>query len=228
MDPVSTPLRETYRSLVDLVTATLRHQILDHTLKPNEWLRQDQLAARLGVSRMPVRDALRRLEVEGLVAISARGAIVADLSPEVISENYAIRAALEGLAARRGAARIGPEGLAELAEVLDEMRRAHEAGHHVGVLEQVSRFRETLYACSGMPSLCAMIRTLRARCEHYRRATMSVPGRSARSVEVHEEMLRACQAGDAAEVERLAQQALQEYEVVLLRYVSGNGRGPES
>ena len=106
MASLPTPVREGYRSVLDLVTSTLREQILDHTLKPNERLRQEELAARLGVSRMPVRDALKRLEAEGLVAITPRGAVVADMSPEVIREDYVIRAALEGTATRLGVERI--------------------------------------------------------------------------------------------------------------------------
>jgi DNA-binding GntR family transcriptional regulator len=217
--------KQNYRSLLDLVTSTLRELILDHTLKPNERLRQEDLAARLGVSRMPVRDALKRLEAEGLVQITARGAVVADMSPDLIWEDYVIRAALEGTATRLAVERIDDVTLTCLEEILEQLRRTED---HDEELKHADQFHETLYAQSGMPRLCAMIRTLRSSCERYRRASLYVPGRSARAVERRSELLRTCRARDAAEAERIMQATILENAEHLLRALRADGRPAES
>jgi DNA-binding GntR family transcriptional regulator len=210
------PVRDGYRSVIDLVTAALRDEILTQALKPNQRLRQEELATRLGVSRMPVRDALKRLEAERLVAITPQGAVAADMSPEVIWEDYVIRAALEGTATRLGVERMDERTLASLAMSLQRMKKAQRASDHDEELRGADEFHEALYAASGMPRLCEMIRTLRAGCERYRRAYLQVPGRSARSIERHAAVLEACRQGDADEAERLMKTSILENARVLL------------
>jgi DNA-binding GntR family transcriptional regulator len=222
---MSLGVKRNYRSVLDLVTSTLRELILDHTLKPNERLRQEDLAARLGVSRMPVRDALKQLEAEGLVLQTPRGAVVADMSPDVIWEDYVIRAALEGTATRLAVERIDEATLAYLEDVLDQLRQIDD---HDEELKQADRFHETLYAASGMPRLCTMIRTLRSSCERYRRASLAVPGRSARATERRVDLLRASRAGDAEGAERIMRETILENAEILVRPLRGEGRWPSA
>ena len=97
-------------TIADSVAGRLRELILTGKLPPGTPLRLSQVAARMGVSVMPIREAIRILESERLVTIEPRrGAVVATLSIEDIEELYAVRAALEALAAKHGARNIGPE-----------------------------------------------------------------------------------------------------------------------
>lgn len=104
-----------YKPLREIVFETIRNAILSGTLKPGERLMEVQMAESLGVSRTPVREAIRKLELEGLVIMLPRkGAFVSDLTVKDITEVLEIRGALEGLAAGLAAARIDEKELEEL------------------------------------------------------------------------------------------------------------------
>lgn len=104
------------------VTSKLREVILKGEFKMGDRLVQEEWAAKLGVSRMPIREALRQLEVEGLVRIEPRrGAIVTPISPEDIEEIYQLRALLEGEAAVRSLPYLEEEDIEELECLLEKM-----------------------------------------------------------------------------------------------------------
>jgi DNA-binding GntR family transcriptional regulator len=113
-------LGDRHRSLNDMVTAALRSAIMEGRFKPGERLVEDRIARLFGVSRNPVREALRILRSEGLVEIAPRrGASVAALSPDEAREVIELRAALEGLCARLAARRCTPEVAVRLQAILD-------------------------------------------------------------------------------------------------------------
>jgi len=98
-----------YKTMQEIVYDTIREAIQIGRYAPGQRLIADELAQELGTSRMPVREALRRLEVAGLVSITPhRGAVVSELSEQEIVEIYHIRAVLEGLAARLAASLLPP------------------------------------------------------------------------------------------------------------------------
>lgn len=112
--------REAPEPLVDQATEALRQAIVTGRLHPGERLVQQELAAELGISRTPLREALRRLEQEGLVrVVGKRGLTVTELSPESLLDSYNVREVFDGLAARLAAARM-------TAEELDHVRAVHE------------------------------------------------------------------------------------------------------
>lgn len=118
------PERHTSDQLVDQATEALRDAIMAGRLRPGARLVQQQLAAELGISRTPLREALRRLEQQGLVTVLGnRGLAVTELSPEALLDTYEVREALDGLAARLAAERMGPGEVAELSAI---HRRARE------------------------------------------------------------------------------------------------------
>src|SRR5450830_532587 len=93
-----------HRQLAQLVSDSVRSSILEGRIKPGEWLRQERLAREYGVSQMPVREALKRLAVEGFIEhLPYRGARVVSLTPEDVEDLYACRAVLEARAARYAA-----------------------------------------------------------------------------------------------------------------------------
>jgi DNA-binding GntR family transcriptional regulator len=109
-------------SVEELVTTALRDAILSGELRPGDRLLQEQLAEQLRVSRIPLRDALRRLEAEGLVRIGPRrGAEVASLTPDDVREIYAIRIALEPELVRDAIAALGPADIKRLIDMSEHM-----------------------------------------------------------------------------------------------------------
>lgn len=114
--------RPTHRQLRHFVTEKLRLAILEGELKPGEWLRQEKIAQDLGVSQMPVREALKELTAQGLVEeLPYRGVRVVEFTPEDIADLYAHRAFLEGMAASAAAKRITPDEIERLKELQQNM-----------------------------------------------------------------------------------------------------------
>jgi len=122
IDTVTRLDRPDVQSIEEVVTNALREAILSGELRPGERLLQEQLADQLRVSRIPLRDALRRLEAEGLVRIGPRrGAEVASLSPDDVREVYDIRISLEPELMRRAIAALGPGDITRLVEMSERM-----------------------------------------------------------------------------------------------------------
>src|SRR5262245_25746668 len=118
---------EERRALVDRLAATLQARVLSGELPSGTRLRQEALAEEFGVSRTPIREALRKLQAAGLVELRPnRGALVRGLSPREIRDAYEVRAELEGLAARLAAGRIRHEQLDALHDAQREFREALE------------------------------------------------------------------------------------------------------
>src|SRR5258708_11137368 len=114
--------RPDVRSIEEVVTTALRDAILSGELRPGERLLQEQLADQLRVSRIPLRDALRRLEAEGLVRIGPRrGAEVASLTPPDVLEIYEVRIALEPDLMRRAVAALRPPDTKRLVDLSQHM-----------------------------------------------------------------------------------------------------------
>ena len=113
---------DAYKPLREVVSETLRQAIKDGVLKPGERLMEIQLADELGVSRTPIREAIRKLELEGFVVmVPRRGTYVADISLKDIAQVFEIRSALEELAAGLAAERITPDELEYLERILVEI-----------------------------------------------------------------------------------------------------------
>ena len=149
---------EERRTIAESVAARLRELILTGKLPPGTPLRLTQVATRMGVSVMPIREAIRILEAERLVTIeSRRGASVARLSIDDIEELYAVRSALESLAAKHGARSIGPKDVKAMRAEFNAMIRASEAGDAPSFLLLDRRFHAVLYAASGRPGLVTRI-----------------------------------------------------------------------
>jgi len=154
-------LPEDHPTVAGAVASQLRELILTGKLPPGTPLRLTKVANRLRVSVMPVREALRVLEAERLVTVEPRrGASVARLSIDDIEELFAVRSALEGLAARHGTRHITRQGLRTMRAEFTAMVRASDSDDRAGFLEHDRRFHEVLYAASGRPRLVARIQEL--------------------------------------------------------------------
>ncbi|MGH3435060.1 MAG: GntR family transcriptional regulator [Sciscionella sp.] len=148
-----------YTSKTELVTSMLRELIVTGELESGAPLRQRDLAARLNVSATPVREALRRLESEGLVhADLHRGATVADSALDATEENYLIRAALESLAAELAAKRITEDQLAEIERINAKIKALADSDPGYGPLNRDFHFG--VYQSAGSPVLVSLMRML--------------------------------------------------------------------
>ncbi|OLT01964.1 transcriptional regulator [Pseudonocardia sp. CNS-004] len=142
-------------SKADYVHEVLREEITSGQLMAGAAVPQDEIARRLGVSITPVREALRRLESEGLISYrSHRGATVSELSAAAAGELYLLRGAIEGLCARLAAVRITDDELTTLRELHERMLGEHEAGI-IDELAEHSRQFHDLIARAGGPAFLA-------------------------------------------------------------------------
>ena len=151
-------------SLSTVVSEKIRGQILAGRLKPGERLIEDRLSAELGVSRVPVREALRGLSMEGLVRLEPnRGASVTEVTPELLAELVEVRTLLEALNARLAARRHDPEIVALLQDTLRRGNEAAQSGTADQLAQLNAEFHERLAEASRNSVLSDIMRSLRER-----------------------------------------------------------------
>ena len=182
-----------YVSKTDMVAALIREQIITGELAAGEQLRQRDLAARFQVSQTPVREAMRRLESEGLViGDTHRGFTVVEPDDGPVEENFQIRAALESLGASLAARKIDAAGIARLQELNDRMRALDDADPRYADLNR--EFHFTVYSCAGSPLLLSLMRLLWASLHGGPKVARS----HAESARQHDAILAALRARDPA------------------------------
>ncbi len=185
---------QTAAATPDWVAAIIRDAILDNALAPGAPARQDTIAAALGVSKIPVREALRRLEAEGLVRFERnRGVLVTDLSLDEAREIFSLRLALERVALERALPNLTDDDFATAAAVLDEEASATDIGR-VGDINW--RFHRLLYGPGMGPHLRTILSTLLRLSERYVRLHLSRSDARRAAHDEHVALLAACRAGD--------------------------------
>ena len=194
---------DSYKPLRELVCENIRQAIIDGTFSPGERLMEIQLADEMGVSRTPVREAIRKLELEGFVVmIPRRGTYVADISIKDITEIYEIRISLDILAA----------GLA--------------AGQHIAnndmdkIVEVDTAFHDMLYTASRNERLRSIINNLREQMTTIRGRSMSYPGRLVETMDEHRNLVEAIAAHDVERAQYAARIHLENAEHTLMRSLS--------
>ena len=182
----------------EAVVDRIRDMIVSGQLKPGDRLRQDELAATFGVSTMPIREALRQLQAEGLVTFQPRrGAAVSSLSVSDYEEIYRIREALESLACRWAAEdfdRIPIDRLRSILEQIEESE-AHPEDVHPR-LQLVRDFFFTIFEASEKEHLLRILSSLWDLSQQYRRYFSSIPEIVPQRLENYRSVLRACEARD--------------------------------
>jgi DNA-binding GntR family transcriptional regulator len=191
-------------SLRGRVYQRLRDDILSGRLKENEELREIAIGEELGVSRTPVREAFRQLELEGLIQIIPnKGAYVTGITVKDVKDIYMIRSRLEGLCARWATANITKEKLEEMEENVYLAEFHASKGHMDQLAELDNRFHEILYEACGSKMLEHQLRDYHNYVLRVRRRTLAT-SRGAASNKEHKGILEAIKAGDADLAERLA------------------------
>jgi len=200
---------ERRRTASTTVFERLRAAISSGELRPHQRLVEQQLAHDLGVSRTPVREALRLLEAEGYVTTaSSGGLVVVDHVSEEIREIYEIRQALEGEAARLAAERATPERLTAIRVLQRELRTAFERGCLDDLVDLNDAFHTTLYAASRNKALVQLIATYRDYFFNRQMARAFGPEDWERSLLEHDTLVRALQERDGRSAEELLRKHL--------------------
>jgi DNA-binding GntR family transcriptional regulator len=233
MDPLPTlEIQKFAAPLRQQVLDGLRQAIIEGRLAPGARLTERELTEMMGVSRTVIREALRQLESEGLVAIIPnKGPVVRELSLAEAKDLYHIRAVLEGLAARLFIENAGEVQVKQLAQALDVVAGAYERGDAQEVLETKNRFYDVLFAGARSETLSSMLGTLHARIWRWRALGLSHPQRSAQrsreSVRNLRAMLAAIRKRDADAAERLTREEAQRAAAEVMRLI-GSGAAPDA
>jgi DNA-binding GntR family transcriptional regulator len=195
----------------------LRRDIAELRLPPGKRLPVDELASQYQVSSTPIRQALRRLEGDGLVVtLRNRTFCVAPLSADELEEIQAIRMGVEGLLARLGAQRCTEAALAEMEAGLTELQAAYALGDIHGYLNAQRQLKDACYACASRPRLARVLENQRIRAERYIRLYLARDAEVLAQSRDHQgTFMDACRARDGAAAEAVIHEAL---ELTLVRF----------
>lgn len=192
-------------SLRERVFHKIREDILSGKYKEREELKESAIGQELGVSRTPVREALRQLELEGLVTIiSNKGAYVKGISTKDIHDIYVIRSYLEGLCARWASEHITQQQLEELEEVIMLFEFRTKKEHYDQILELDNQFHEILYEASNSSILNHVLSDFHHYVQRIRKKTLSLKERAIHCNEEHKSILEALKTKDGELAEQLA------------------------
>ncbi len=185
-------------SLADQVFEHLENDILSGKYKRGEILTESKLSAELGVSRTPIREALRRLEQEHIIEESGKGSVVIGISEKDLEDIFMIRKSLECQAAALAAQNRTEEQLKSLKETLEfqEFYLSKNDPDQIKLMD--SRFHETLYKLSGSTAFYDTLVPLHKKIQKYRRASLESSSRATASVAEHRKIYEAIEAKNTA------------------------------
>lgn len=197
MDRLTKINLDNYKPLRDVVFENLRTAILEGNLKAGQRLMEVQLADQLGVSRTPIREAIRKLELEGLVVMLPRkGAYVANMSFKDLIDVLEIRSSLEGLAASLAAERRRDEDIIELERVAKEFETSVREANVDNVLKKDVEFHEKIFLMANNKKLYQLITSLWEQVHRFRVTYVSNYDASLSLVDEHNRILEAIRSGD--------------------------------
>ena len=189
-------------SLADQVFERLESDILSGVYKRGEILTETRLCEALGVSRTPVREAMKRLEQEHIIEDCGKGMRVLSITAEDASTIYEIRTRIEGLAAAECAVHISEEDLKALHDLVDLQAFYAERGDSDRVKSLDSDFHEMIYRCSGSAVLFDTLSPLHKKVQKFRKAAVEQRSRAEESVAEHRAVYAAIASRNATEAER--------------------------
>lgn len=186
-----------YLPLRDVVFQTLRQAILRGELKPGERLMEIHLAQQLGVSRTPVREAIRKLELEGLVLmIPRRGAVVAEITVSDLEDVLEVRMALEELAVKHACHSVTAGQLEEIRRLAGEFKDTLSGDDVAACAQADMRFHDAIYEATGNSRLVQILNNLREQMYRYRMEYLKDRKSHKNLIEEHDGILRALENRD--------------------------------
>jgi DNA-binding GntR family transcriptional regulator len=189
----------------EIAYAVLREAILSNVLTPGTRLRADDVAKELGISKTPVREALRKLQAEDFVVAGAgNGLTVKVLSEKQLLEIYYTREALEGMAARLAAENSSQLDLTQLRAVLHDVKAALDRSDRTAVRRYTGEFQLAIFKAAHNDFLFDLLKSLQEKIRNQQTSTIGVPGRDEEVVAFCRDLLRAIEAHDSEIAEHIA------------------------
>ncbi|MBQ3023049.1 MAG: GntR family transcriptional regulator [Clostridia bacterium] len=190
-------------SLADQVFEQLEQNILSGEYKKGEVFTEMHLSKELGVSRTPIREALRRLEQEYLIELSTKGAKIIGISKKEILDMYEVRIRIEGIASKLAAEVISEEGKKELCDLVELQEFYTQKKNVDGIKDIDSEFHDAVYRHSGSTVFYEILNSLHKKVVKYRKASIQNNERSYQSVKEHRAICDAIVSGDSLLAEKL-------------------------
>jgi DNA-binding GntR family transcriptional regulator len=210
-DPISTGFSALTKRFANVGTAAeiayavLREAILSNLLSPGRRLRANDLAKELGVSKTPVREALRKLQAEDLVEVGVNNTLtVKVISEKQLLEIYYTREGLEGMAARLAADNAGQLDLIQLRAVLHDIEDAFAKSDRTRIRDYTGEFQLAVFKAAHNDFLYDLLKSLQEKIRNHRTTTISVPGRDEEVLRFCRDVLRAIETRDSDAAERIA------------------------
>ena len=201
---------EGYELLSQKVYRALKTEIIKGSLKPGNKLSEGKIAEQMGVSRTPVREALKELAAEGFVKMNPNQAVVvSNASVEDVQEVLQIRGVLEGLAARLATKMISEEEIKELEKYQKQMEYYTKKDDVLAFSEMDAEFHELILNVCGNNRLIQIRKNLSDQAHRYRIRSLSVPGRLKYSLKEHQEIVEALKRKNAEQADRLSQKHIE-------------------
>lgn len=189
-----------YLPLRDVVFNTLRKAILRGELKPGERLMEIQLANKLGVSRTPIREAIRKLELEGLVLmIPRKGAEVAQITEKNMQDVLEVRKALEELSVQLACERITPEQVEEMKMAAEDFRKVLKSGDVTKIAEADVKFHDIIFAATNNQRLITLLNNLREQMYRFRVEYLKQKECYLQLLEEHDKLIALISGGEVEE-----------------------------
>jgi DNA-binding GntR family transcriptional regulator len=212
------PIRlDNYKPLRELVFDSLREAIIQGRLKPGERLMEMQLADEMGVSRTPIREAIRKLELEGFVVmIPRKGAYVSGISVKDIVDVFEVRAALEGLAAGLAAERITDDEMEKLERILVKITEVTDLDDIEVIVEIDTEFHDLIYMACRNERLVQIITHLKEQIQRFRTTSLAQPGRLRDALSEHRLIVEAIGDRNVEMAQNLAREHIDSAEQSLL------------
>ena len=209
-----------YLPLRDVVFNTLRQAILKGELAPGERLMEIQLAEKLGVSRTPIREAIRKLELEGLVLmIPRKGAEVAKISEKSLRDVLEVRRSLEELAIELACQRMTDEEIEQLGERQNDFKNAINKGNAMNIGETDEAFHDVIYLGTGNDKLVQILNNLREQMYRYRLEYIKDEDKRQILIVEHEHILAAIKAHNIAEAKNAAREHIDNQEITVSKNI---------
>lgn len=204
----------------------LRRKILSSELAPHARIKEQEVAAQLGISRTPVREALARLEMDGLVTRSPRrGAIVSRVELDEIDEIYDLRAVLETLVVRAACEHVAEPEIEEMEQALHGAQACIDSGDLDAAARKTVHFHSLLNQASRRPRLVALLRSLEDRLASFRHLGFRHPGRAASIMRQHWSIVDALRRRDALEMQRWMKEHVEEGRATTYKVYLDEARG---
>ena len=208
-----------YKGKTEIVYEQIRTAILDGLIRPGDKVETDAIATAFNVSRMPVREAIKRLQLEGWVDVKPHKEVrVASVTKDQIRDVFSVRAMLESLAARESAEKISDDEIGLLWQAYRDMEKLVQSGDTIGQVAKNREFHEIIHRVSGNKVLQSIASNLFDSIERYRLQFLSIPQSPNEVLREHRQLIEAIESHDRDRAELLMRRHIENTGRIMLSY----------